>query len=355
MSPRSDREDGMVRGFGEHEGREVLEATIRSAAGAEAKIVTYGAVVRDLLVPRPGGMQRVVNGLDTLEDYVRRSPHFGAIAGRYANRIRGGRFSLEGEPDQLPLNQEGKHSLHGGGNGLGKQVWQLGAAGEDFVTLTHVSPDGEAGYPGTLVTSCTYRLVGTTLRVELSATTDKPTPVNLCHHSYFNLDGSQDILDHTLELAADFYTPVDPDLIPTGEILSVAGTPFDFRTPRPIRREKPSGQGRFWYDNNFVLARDRLEPSGIEHRPLAYAATFASPHSGVSLQVWTTEPGLQVYDGAKTNVPVPGLDGARYGANSGLCLEPQHFPDSPNRPHFPDTILRPGAVYRQVTEYRFSA
>ena len=341
-----------VRGFGQHDGREVYEATIRSGAGAEAKVITYGAVVRDLVVPSGGGAQGVVNGLESLEDYVRHSPHFGAIAGRYANRIREGRFALDGESYQLPLNQENKHSLHGGGNGLGKQVWHVGGAGEDFVTLVHVSPDGEAGYPGTLVTTCTYRVLGTTLRVELSAVSDRATPVNLCHHSYFNLDGSDGVLDHTLELAADFYTPVDADLIPTGEIRAVADTPFDFRVPRPLRREKPDGS-RFWYDNNFVLRRERLEPSGIERLPLAYAATFASPVNGLAMQVWTTEPGLQVYDGFKTDVPVPGLDGARYGANSGLCLEPQHFPDSPNRPHFPNTILQPGAVYRQVTEYRF--
>jgi aldose 1-epimerase len=339
--------------FGRHDGVDVLEATIRSRAGAEAKIITYGAVVRDLVVPSGGRRQRVVNGLESLAAYEKHSPHFGAVAGRYANRIRGGRFSIDGESYQLPLNQENKHSLHGGGNGLGKQAWQLGAAGEDFVTLTHVSPDGQAGYPGTLATTCTYRLIGTTLRVELSAVTDKATPVNLCHHSYFNLDGGDTILDHSLELAADFYTPVDADLIPTGEIRSVAGTPYDFRAPRPVRLEKPGGQGRFWYDNNFVLRRDRLEPSGVERLPLAYAATFASPANGLSLQVWTTEPGLQVYDGFKTDVPVPGLDGATYGANSGLCLEPQHFPDSPNRAHFPQTVLRPGAVYRQVTEYRF--
>ncbi|HEV2558161.1 MAG TPA: aldose epimerase family protein [Microvirga sp.] len=339
--------------FGQHEGQDVYEATIRSGAGAEAKVITYGAVVRDLVVPAPAGRQRVVNGLETIDNYARYSPHFGAIAGRYANRIAGGRFSIGGEAYQLSLNQDNKHSLHGGGRGLGKQVWQLAASGKDFVTLIHVSPDGEAGYPGTLTTACTYRLVGSTLRVELQATTDRASPVNLCHHSYFNLDGGDTILDHTLELAADFYTPVDEDLIPTGEIRSVEGTPFDFRKARPVRMERPGGGGRFWYDNNVVLRRDRLEPSGIDHRPLAFAATFASPKSGVAMQVWTTEPGLQVYDGFKTNVPVLGLDGARYGANSGLCLEPQHFPDSPNHAHFPGTILRPGEVYRQVTEYRF--
>ena len=342
-----------VRSFGHHQGREVFEVSIRSAAGADAKVITYGAVVRDLVVPARSGPQRVVNGLNSVEDYAQHSPHFGAIAGRYANRINQGRFTLDGETYQLPLNQAGRHSLHGGGNGLGKSVWQLGASGDDFVTLTHVSPDGEANYPGTLVTSCTSRLVGSTLRVELTATTDRATPVNLCHHSYFNLDGSADVLDHTLEVAADFYTPTDADLIPTGEIRSVDGTVYDFRSARPIRMPDPAGEGLVAYDVNFMLRRDRLQPSGIPHLPLAHGGTARSPRNGLSLEVWTTEPGLQVYDGRKTSVPVTGLDGARYGASSGLCLEPQHVPDSPNNPHFPSTILRPGEAYRQVTEYRF--
>lgn len=339
--------------FGTFAGREVVEVAIRSAAGAEAKILTYGAVVRDLVVPSGAGRQRVVTGLDSVDDYVEHSPHMGAIAGRYANRIRAGHFELDGESYQLPLNQAGRHSLHGGGDGLGRSLWQLAASGEDFVALTHVSPAGDAGYPGTLATLCTYRLVGTTLRIELSATTDKATPVNLCHHSYFNLDGGASILDHTLEVAGDFYTPTDDDLIPTGEIRLVAGTPYDFRSARPIRRERSDGGGLFHYDVNFMLRRDRLQPSGIAALPLAHAGTVRSPANGLSLAVWTTEPGLQVYDGAKVDVPVPGLDGARYGSHAGLCLEPQHVPDSPNNPQFPNTVLRPGEVYRQVTEYRF--
>jgi aldose 1-epimerase len=341
----------MRREFGKIEGRIVEEVVLRSTSGAEASIITYGAVVRDLRILSAGHLQRVVTGLTSLEDYIAHSPHFGAIAGRYANRIAGGRFVLDGAVYQLPLNQDGRHTLHGGGRGLGKQVWQLAAWDEASATLVHVSPVGEAGFPGTLVTTCIYRLVGNTLRIELSASTDRPTPVNLCHHSYFNLDGSPDILDHTLELAADFYTPTDADLIPTGEISAVAETPYDFRSTRPVRREE--GGSLFHYDVNYVLRRDRLEPSGGANRPLAFAARFAAPRDGLALEVWTTEPGIQVYDGFKTNVPVPGLDSARYGSNCGLCLEAQHFPDSPNRPHFPDTILRPDSVYRQVTEYRF--
>lgn len=337
--------------FGIHRGVPVEEIRLRSG-GAEAAVVSYGAVLRDLVVPAGSGPQRVVLGLGTIEDYAAHSPHFGAIAGRYANRIRHGRFTLDGETHQLPLNQDGRHSLHGGGNGLGKQVWQVAARTGDSVTLTHVWPDGEAGYPGTLVTACTYRLRGATLRIELSASTDRATPVNLCHHSYFNLDGSETILDHELELAADFYTPADADWIPTGEVLAVAGTPFDFRSARPIRFTDASGE-RVRYDHNVVLRRARLEPSGFEHLPLAHAATLSSRRNGLSMEVWTTEPGIQVYDGFKVDLPVTGHGGAVYGPNAGLCLEPQHFPDSPNLAHFPGTILRPGAVYRQVTEYRF--
>ncbi|HEY8566504.1 MAG TPA: aldose epimerase family protein [Beijerinckiaceae bacterium] len=339
--------------FGTLDDTPVYEITLRSAAGAEAKVITWGAVVRDLQVPRPGGgLQRVVLGSNSLDDYWQHSPHFGAIAGRYANRIAGGRFSVDERAYQLPLNQDGKHSLHGGGQGFGKRPWQLAAATESSVTLTLVSPDGDHGYPGDLTVTCTYRLLEpATLRVELSATTTDATPVNLCHHSYFKLDGAADILDHRLDIAADFWTPVDADLIPTGEVRAVAGTPFDFRAPRAIGHAGTDGT-RTWYDHNWVLRRERVETPG-RPRPLAYAAGLTSSRSGLRLEVWTTEPGLQFYDGFKINLPVPGLDGAPYGANAGLCLEPQHFPDSPNRPHFPSTILRPGEVYRQVTEYRF--
>ncbi len=226
------------------------------------------------------------------------------------------------------------------------------AAGHRGRLIALFQTDGEAGYPGTLVTACTYRLNGATLRIELSASADRATPVNLCHHSYFNLDGSGTILDHDLELAADFYTPSDSDWVPTGEILAVAHTPFDFRSARPIRLMDDAGE-RVRYDHNYVLRRSRLEPSGIAHLPLAHAATLSSRKSGLAMEVWTTEPGVQAYDGFKVNLPVPGHDGATYGPNAGLCLEPQHFPDSPNLAHFPSTILRPGETYRQVTEYRF--
>jgi aldose 1-epimerase len=187
--------------------------------------------------------------------------------------------------------------------------------------------------------------------IALWATTDAATVINLCHHSYFNLDGSTDILDHTLTVHADAMTAVDADLIPTGDTLAVAGSPFDFRTARRVRLGAGDGQ-RVWYDHNFVLRRDRLQ-STTGGMQLAHAATLASSRSGLSLQAWTTEPALHVYDGFKLNVPVPGLAGTRYGPNAGLCLEPQHYPDSPNHAHFPPTTLRPDELYRQVTEYRF--
>jgi aldose 1-epimerase len=343
-----------ARVFGEIDGAPVHEVTLRSEAGAEAKVITWGAVLRDLVVPTGGrGAQRVVLGLNTLDDYVRHSPYFGSIAGRYGNRIRHGRFRLGERTFQLSLN-DGAHSLHGGIRGFSSRPWQLAGLDGSSVALTLLSPDGDQGYPGNLMVSCIYRLVGSTFRVELTATGDAATPVNLCQHSYFNLDGSPSVRDHLLHLAADFYTPTDADLIPTGEVREVAETIYDFRTRRPVGMTDPSAGRPCRYDINFVLRRDRPAPSGQDGRTLAHAGTLASERSGASLEVWTTEPGLQVYDGWMTDVPVPGLDGRGYGAYAGMCLEPQYFPDSPNRPHFPNAILQAGQVYRQITEYRFA-
>jgi aldose 1-epimerase len=343
-----------TRVFGKSNGERVHEVTLRSETGAEAKVITWGAVLRDLIVPLGrGGTQRVVLGLNTLEDYIRHSPYFGGIAGRYGNRIRNGRFNI-GEPTfQLSLN-DGRHSLHGGVRGFSNRPWQFAGSDDASVALTLLSPDGDEGYPGNLIVSCIYRLIGSTLRVELTATGDAATPVNLCQHSYFNLDSSPSILNHTLQLAADFYTPTDADLIPTGEVRAVAGTVYDFRERRRVRMEDEALGRPCRYDINFVLRQDRGVVSG-GRRTLFHAGTLASVESGLSVEVWTTEPGLQVYDGWMTDVPVSGLEGRRYGAYAGMCLEPQYFPDSPNRPHFPDAILRPGHVYRQITEYRFIA
>ena len=222
--------------FGQIDQTPVFEVTIASQAGASAKILTYGAVVRDLVVPASNGLQRVVLGLNTLDDYLNYSPSFGAVPGRFANRIANGRFVLDGVAYQLERKPGQKHTLHGGPQGFGHRIWKLGAYDTSSVELILESPDGDAGFPGALTATCVYRLIEpATLRVELSAVSDRPTIVNLTQHSYFNLDGSPDILDHELTLFADFYTPADAELIPTGEIRAVAGTPYDFRAPRAVR------------------------------------------------------------------------------------------------------------------------
>ncbi|WP_186418949.1 aldose epimerase family protein [Bosea sp. CS1GBMeth4] len=338
------------------DGMPIHEAVLRSPGGAEARVMEWGAVLRDLVVPLPkGGRQRVVLGFADFADYPKHSPHMGAIAGRYANRIGGGRFVLDGVEYRTPLNEHGRNSLHGGGQGFGKRSWTLVHHDEASATLALVSPAGDAGYPGRLEVFCRYSLAGAaTLRIELTATTDAPTIVNLAHHSYFRLDDAPDILDHELELRANLMTPVDADLIPDGSLASVAGTPFDFRKGRPIRCTDADG-ARFRYDHNYLLRRDRREPTAATGLELAHAATLRSGRSGLAMQVWTTEPALQVYDGSKLDTPVAGLDGLPYGACAGIALEPQHVPDSPNLPHFPSTVLRPGEVYRQISEFRFGA
>jgi aldose 1-epimerase len=219
------------------------------------------------------------------------------------------------------------------------------ASDASSVSLSLASQDGDAGFPGALTATCVYRMLEpATLRVELSAVSDKPTVVNLTQHSYFNLDGSPDILDHEVTLFADFYTPADADLIPTGEILTVAGTAYDFRSARPVRHPAAIA-----YDTNFVASRQR-GPDGI-----APVALVRSPTNGLSMRLFSTEPGVQFYDAATLDCPAPGLGGARYGAHAGLCFEPQAFPDSPNRRHFTDCVLRPGGEYRHVSEFRFSS
>lgn len=335
------------------DGMPIRDVTLRSQAGAQMSVMEWGAVVRDLVVPSKNGPQRVVLGFPDFGSYLKHSPHFGAVAGRYANRIAHGKFALDGTVYQLPLNENGRHSLHGGGGGFSKRPWTILHHDARSVTLGLMSPDGDNGYPGNLSLTCRYTLAEpATLRMELSATTDAATIVNLCQHSYFNLDGSADILDHELELRANLITPVDDDLIPDGSLAHVNGTPFDFRRARPIRLVNADGSRR-WYDHNFMLRRDRTEPSVQQGLDIAHAATLRSSLSGLAMEVWTSEPACQVYDGAKVSTPVPGLGGLAYGANAGICLEAQHVPDSPNLPHFPTTVLRPGAVYRQVTEYRF--
>jgi aldose 1-epimerase len=330
-----------IERFGSLDGQDVLQVSLTGPDGMEMKVLTWGAVVRDLVVPSAAGQQRVVLGLNSVEDYVAHSPYFGAIVGRHANRIGGACFTLNGETYRLDAN-EGHNQLHGGTMGFGSRLWSIIDHSAASVTLSLVSEDGDMGYPGRLVATCTYTLLPSCgLRIVLEATCDRPTPVNLTTHGYFNLDGSADISSHELMIAGDHITPTRPDLIPTGEIRAVAGTDYDFTAARPIH-----GAQHTLYDTNFVLRGPYGE--------LRHAATLASPKSGVSMELWTTEPGVQFYDGHLLDMPVQGLGGARYGRHGGLCLEPQRFPDSPNNAHFPSSLLVPGQVSRQVSELRFS-
>jgi aldose 1-epimerase len=324
------------------DGTEITETTI-AGGGLRVGVLTYGAVIRMLEVDGSGGPRNVVLGFSNLDDYVQRAPYFGAIAGRHANRLAGGRFPLDGRDVQLTLNEAGRTHLHGGLAGFPKRPWTLADAGPEHVTLTLVSEDGEEGYPGRVEATCRYAIDGDrTLAIELTATTDAPTIVNLAAHSYFDLDGDETILDHLMEIPAEAYTPVDGHLITTGEISPVAGTRFDFRRSRPIR-----GAGEHeTYDHNFVLAMTRAEKPRL-------AARVVGPKSGRTLEVLSTEPGVQFYDGSYLRVAVPDGGGRMRGKNSGFCLEPQLFPDGPNKPAWPSAVLRPGETYRQRTVYRF--
>lgn len=330
--------------FGTTPGGEDVQRLAISGGGLAARVLTWGAVVQDLRLD--GHDAPLVLGFERFEHYPAASPYFGAIAGRYANRIRGGQFVIDGQRFQADLNFLGKHTLHGGSGSTGKRVWRVDTRGADFVTLVLRDPDGTMGFPGTLDIACTYRLkLPGTLSVELSATTDQPTLCNLAHHSYFNLNdgGASDILDHRLSIAARAYLPVDDELIPTGVVQPVEGTAFDFVVPRPVRHQVDGAQ--IVYDHNFCLSAAR--------GPLRQAAWAQGTRSGVEMEVWTTEPGLQFYAGHKVARELPGLGERRYAAHAGFAMEPQIWPDSPNRPYFPQAVLWPGDRYRQVTEYRF--
>ena len=334
---------GGVEDFGiTPEGAAVRRISI-SGGGLRAAVLTWGAVVQELWLD--GHDRPLTLGFERLDDYPDHSIYYGAIVGRYANRIAHGRFILDGERFAAEGNDNG-HTLHGGSRGIDKRNWELAGHGTDSVTLTLRDPDGAMGFPGNLDISCTYRLQPPgTLAIELSAMTDQPTLCNLAHHSWFNLDdgGAGDILGHRLTIAASAYLPTDAECIPTGAVLPVDGTEFDFRHARTIR--VPEGMRPVEYDHNFCLA--------AVHRPLTQAAWVQGAHSGVEMEVWTTEPGLQFFSGNLPPRDVPGLRGIRYGRHAGLCLEPQVWPDSPNRPYFPQAVLRPGEQYRQTTEYRF--
>jgi aldose 1-epimerase len=322
----------------------VEEFTLRSPGGAIARVMTWGAVVRDLQIPlREGTMQRVVLGFEAFDDYPRHSPYFGAVCGRVANRIAGAQFDLDGRRITLASN-EGRHSLHGGPEAMSHRPWTVLDHGSDRLLLGIFDPDGTNGFPGNLTVTCHYQLAGEAdLICDLDAFCDAPTPVNLAQHNYYNLDGAADIGACRMQVFADFHTPNDAELIPTGEIRSVDGSPYDFRTFKPIAAMQ-DGQ-RALLDGNFVLRSGGGE--------LAHAATVISDRNGLMLEVHTDQPGLQLYDAHKLVCPVPGLGGQTLAPFSGFCLEPQKFPDGVHRPHFPQTMLKPGETYRQRNIFRF--
>lgn len=340
------------------DGTSVDVFTLTNAHGIEARIITYGAAIASLKTPdRAGRLGDIVTGFDTLEGYLTRSRFFGAIAGRYANRIANARFTLDGHTYALAANN-GRNHLHGGRRGFDKAVWKGspferdGAVG---VVLRHFSPDGDEGYPGNLTVTVTYTLTPRDeLILDYTATTDKATPINLTNHSYFNLagEGHGDILQHVLTIDADRYTPTDETQIPTGDLAPVAGTPFDFRKPTAVgaRIDADDEQIRrgHGYDHNFVL-------NGSSATAPHHAARVADPSSGRTLDVATTEPGVQFYSGNNLDGSAVGKNGHAYVRRAALCLETQHFPDSPNHPNFPSTILRPGSEFRSRTVFTFGA
>jgi len=351
-------EQGITRGpFGKtSDGTPVDIYTLTNSNGVEARITNYGGILVSLKVPdRDGKLDDVVLGYDTLDEYIEASPYFGALIGRYGNRIAKGRFTLDGTEYTLATNNDENH-LHGGLKGFDKVVWKARAMLADRgpgLTLTYLSADGEEGYPGNLSVKVVYILTDDDeLRIHYSATTDKPTPVNLTNHSYFNLagQGGGDILSHKLMLRADRFIPVDEGLIPTGELRPVADTPFDFNKPTAIgaRIEQEDQQLEFGggYDHCWVLSESDAQ--------MPLAARVFEPTTGRVMHLFSAEPGIQFYCGNFLDGSNVGKGGKAYEYRSGFCLETQHFPDSPNQPDFPSVILKPGDKYETATVYRFS-
>jgi aldose 1-epimerase len=337
------------------DGRTIDLYTLTNNHGMRVAITNYGGIVVSIVAPdRNGKPGDVVLGFDNLEGYLAKEPYFGALIGRYVNRIGNARFKLDGVEYKLPAN-DGPNSLHGGLQGFDKRVWAAREVPGEHpaLELTYLSKDGEEGYPGNLSVKVVYSLTDdNSLRIDYSATTDKDLVLNLTNHSYFNLagEGNGDILKHQIMINADRFTPIDGTLIPTGELRKVAGTPFDFRKPAAIgaRIDADDEQIKFGkgYDHNFVLNR-----SGAG---LGLAARVTDPGSGRALEVLTTQPGLQFYTGNFLDGSIHGKGGRAYGRRSAFCLETQHFPDSPNKPSFPSTVLKPGQTYRESTVFRFS-
>ena len=320
-------------------GEEVYLYTLRNSHGVEVSITNYGGAITSILVPdRNGVFGDVVLGYDTLDDYIKNPRYLGAVIGRFANRIAGGKFWLNQVEYQLAQNNGSNH-LHGGTKGFDKRVWNATELLSDL-RLEYLSPDGEENYPGNLHVAIDYSLKDENeLRLDYRAFADKDTIVNLTNHSYFNLAGQGTILDHELKLQADSFTPVSDELIPTGEIRAVDGTRMDFRTSRVI------SEGG--YDHNFVLNDWQLGS-------VRSVAQLREPKSGRVMEVFTTQPGIQFYSGNFLDGSLVGKGGVRYQKYAGLCLETQHFPDSPNHRNFPSTVLRTGALYKQTTIYKFT-
>ncbi len=342
--------------FGMTQNHEAVELyTLTNANGLEARIMTYGGTVVSLKVPdRDGKLADVVLGYASLDDYLKESPYFGAIIGRYGNRIGKGQFSLNRKQYTLPKNN-GENTLHGGNKGFDKVVWkarEVKTRDGVSLSLSYLSKDGEEGFPGNLSVTVVYTLTNSNeLRIDYSATTDKATVVNLTNHSYFNLAGEGSILKHELMIDAKQFTPVDSGLIPTGELRNVEGTPMDF-TKSTVIGERIGGQDEQLifgkgYDHNWVL--------NSKTGKLALAARVYEPASGRVMEIYTTEPGLQFYSGNFLDGSITGKGGQVYQQRYGLCLETQHFPDSPNKPAFPTTVLKPGQRYKTTTVYKFSA
>lgn len=328
--------------------------TLRNSKGAEVRISNYGGIIVSLKVPdRAGNMGDVVLGYDDLADYIKDSPYFGALIGRYGNRIAKGKFTLDGKQYTLAVNN-GPNALHGGLKGFDKVVWTpsiLATAQGPALKLVYVSKDGEEGYPGTLSVTAVYTLTDDNeLKLEYTATTDKDTVVNLTQHSYFNLASKGDILSHVVMMPAGKFTPVDGTLIPTGELRPVEGSPFDFRKPTAIgaRINQDDEQLKFGkgYDHNFVMDKPMAK--------LGLMARVEEPTTGRVLEVWSTEPGLQFYSGNFLDGSNKGKGGWVYQFRNGFCMEPQHYPDSPNQPSFPSVVLKPGQVYKNTIIFKFS-